>query len=62
MGCKNSDQGKILPNLKLKNYQDLYLKEKNIWLAFSPIKKIPQDLMIQKTTELGIQKIYSIIM
>ena len=31
-------------------------EEKNIWLAFSPIKKVPQDLMIQKTTELGIQK------
>ena len=33
-----------------------YKTENNIWLAFSPIKKIPQDMMIQKTTELGIQK------
>ena len=31
-------------------------EENNLWLAFSPIKKIPQDMMIQKTTELGIQK------
>tara|TARA_Y100000817_G_scaffold70627_1_gene53868 strand:+ start:1529 stop:2248 length:720 start_codon:yes stop_codon:yes gene_type:complete len=32
------------------------IKENNLWLAFSPIKKIAQDLMLQKTTELGIQK------
>ncbi len=31
-------------------------EENNLWLAFSPIKKIPQDMMLQKTTELGIQK------
>ena len=31
-------------------------EENNLWLAFSPIKKIPQDMMIQKTTELGIKK------
>ena len=31
-------------------------EEKNLWLAFSPIKKNPQDAMLQKTTELGIQK------
>ena len=31
-------------------------EENNLWLAFSPIKKNPQDMMIQKTTELGIQK------
>ena len=31
-------------------------KNNNIWLAFSLIKKVPQDMMIQKTTELGIQK------
>ena len=28
----------------------------NLWLAFSPIKKIPQDMMFQKATELGIKK------
>ena len=32
------------------------MKENNLWLAFSPIKKISQDIMIQKTTELGILK------
>jgi len=31
-------------------------KDNNLWLAFSPIKKNPQDMMLQKTTELGIQK------
>jgi 16S rRNA (uracil1498-N3)-methyltransferase len=36
-------------------------KENNIWLAFSPIKKIPQDMMLQKTTELGIQKFFPIL-
>ena len=35
--------------------------ENNIWLAFSPIKKIPLDTMIQKTTELGIQKFIPIL-
>ena len=30
--------------------------ENDFWLAFSPIKKNPLDIMIQKTTELGIQK------
>ncbi len=36
-------------------------EENNIWLAFSPIKKIPQDFMLQKTTELGIQKFIPLI-
>ena len=36
-------------------------EEKNIWLAFSPIKKNPQDLMIQKTTELGVNKFIPVI-
>ena len=31
-------------------------KQNNLWLAFSPIKKNPQDVMLQKTTELGVQK------
>ena len=35
--------------------------ENNLWLAFSPIKKIPLDMMIQKTTELGIQKFIPIL-
>lgn len=30
--------------------------ENDIWLAFSPIKKNFLDMMIQKTTELGVQK------
>tara|TARA_Y100001970_G_C13961866_1_gene713589 strand:- start:25 stop:741 length:717 start_codon:yes stop_codon:yes gene_type:complete len=36
-------------------------KENNLWLAFSPIKKIPQDMMLQKTTELGIKKFIPIL-
>ena len=35
--------------------------ENDIWLAFSPIKKNPLDMMIQKTTELGIQKFIPIL-
>ena len=31
-------------------------------VSFFTIKKIPQDLMIQKTTELGIQKFIPLIM
>tara|TARA_Y100001970_G_scaffold253279_1_gene327887 strand:+ start:13864 stop:14583 length:720 start_codon:yes stop_codon:yes gene_type:complete len=36
-------------------------KENNLWLAFSPIKKVPQDMMLQKTTELGIQNFFPLI-
>ena len=35
--------------------------ENNLWLAFSPIKKNFLDMMIQKTTELGIQKFIPIL-
>ena len=50
------DQGKIFTEFKVEKLSRPLSSEKNIWLAFSPIKKVPQDLMIQKTTELGIQK------
>ena len=50
------DQGKIFTEFKVEKLSRPLSHEKNIWLAFSPIKKVPQDLMIQKTTELGIQK------
>ena len=43
---------KIFKNIKTEN---------NIWLAFSPIKKNPLDVMIQKTTELGVQKFIPIL-
>ena len=35
--------------------------EKNIWLAFSPIKQNSLNFMIQKGTELGIQKFLPVI-
>ena len=35
--------------------------EKNIWLAFSPIKQNPLNFLIQKGTELGIQKFVPIL-
>ena len=35
--------------------------EKNIWLAFSPIKQNPLNFLIQKGTELGVQKFIPII-
>jgi len=35
--------------------------EKNIWLAFSPIKQNPLNIIIQKGTELGVQKFIPIL-
>ena len=35
--------------------------EKKIWLAFSPIKQNPLNFMIQKTTELGVQKFIPLV-
>ena len=43
---------KLTKNKKLEN---------DLWLAFSPIKKYPLDMMIQKTTELGVQKFIQIL-
>ncbi len=48
--------GKIHTEFKVENLSRPIKNEQNIWLAFSPIKKSPQDIMFQKTTELGIQK------
>ena len=53
---KITDQGKIYTEFKVEKLSRPITNENDIWLAFSPIKKVPQDLMIQKTTELGIQK------
>ena len=35
--------------------------KKKIWLAFSPIKQNPLNFMIQKATELGVQKFIPLI-
>jgi len=35
--------------------------ENDLWLVFSPIKKNSLDMMIQKTTELGVQKFIPIL-
>ena len=48
--------GKDLTEFKVEKLSRPHEEQKNLWLAFSPIKKISQDLMFQKTTELGIQK------
>ena len=49
--------GKDLTEFKVEKLSRPHgMKENNLWLAFSPIKKISQDIMIQKTTELGILK------
>jgi len=48
--------GKDLTEFKVEKLSRPQEEEGNLWLAFSPIKKIPQDMMIQKTTELGVQK------
>jgi 16S rRNA (uracil1498-N3)-methyltransferase len=52
---KDGARIKILKKVRNKN------SEKNIWLAFSPIKQNPLNFMIQKTTELGIQKFIPVI-
>ena len=54
--AKIIDQEKIFTEFIVEKLSRPISKENNIWLAFSLIKKVPQDLMIQKTTELGIQK------
>ena len=53
--------GKELTEFKVEKQSRPKGEENNIWLAFSPIKKIPQDLMLQKTTELGIKKFIPIL-
>ena len=50
------DHDKDLTEFKVEKLSRPQEEETNLWLAFSPIKKIPQDMMLQKTTELGIQK------
>jgi len=53
--------GKDLTEFKIQKLSRPQEEENNLWLAFSPIKKIPQDMMIQKTTELGVQKFFPLL-
>ena len=66
----NSDgEWKALILLHTKDYTEFKVLEKlrhqeeqqEIYLAFSPIKKIAQDIMLQKTTELGVKKFFPIL-
>ena len=52
---KQSAKIKILEKFRDKK------NEQNIWLAFTPIKQNPLNFMIQKATELGVQKFIPII-
>ena len=52
---KNAAKIKIMEKAR-----DKY-NEKNIWLAFSPIKQNPLNFIIQKGTELGVQKFLPIL-
>ena len=52
---------KEFTEFKIEKQSRLQEDGNNLWLAFSPIKKIPQDLMLQKTTELGIKKFIPIL-
>ncbi len=52
---KNRAKIKIMEKVKDKD------NEKNIWLAFSPIKQNPLNFVIQKGTELGVQKFFPIL-
>ncbi len=51
------DEARIKILKKVRNKKS----EKNVWLAFSPIKQNPLNFMIQKTTELGIQKFIPVV-
>ena len=53
--------GKDLTEFKVEKLSRPQEENNNLWLAFSPIKKIPQDMMIQKTTELGVQKFFPLL-
>ena len=52
---KNRAKIKIIEKVRDKD------NEKNIWLAFSPIKQNPLNFIIQKGTELGVQKFIPIL-
>ena len=52
---KNGAKIKIMEKVRNKD------NEKNIWLAFSPIKQNPMNFVIQKGTELGVQKFIPIL-
>ena len=54
---KNGATVKILDKTRNKDKDN----EKNIWLAFSPIKQNPFNFVIQKGTELGVQKFIPIL-
>ena len=51
------------PATKIKILEKLRDKknEQNVWLAFTPIKQNPLNFMIQKGTELGVQKFIPIL-
>ena len=52
---KNGTKIKIMEKTRNKD------NEKNIWLGFSPIKQSPMNFVIQKGTELGVQKFIPIL-
>ena len=54
---KNGAVVKILDKTRNKDKDN----EKNIWLAFSPIKQNPLNFLIQKGTELGVQRFVPIL-
>ena len=59
--AKIANHNKENTEFKVENLIKSKKIENNLWLAFSPIKKNPLDMMIQKTTELGIQKFIPIL-
>ena len=52
---KNGAKIKIMEKVRDKS------NEKNIWLAFSPIKQNPLNFVVQKGTELGVQRFIPIL-
>ena len=59
--AKIVNHSKESTEFKVEKYIKSKELENDIWLAFSPIKKNSLDMMIQKTTELGVQKFIPIL-
>ena len=59
--AKIVNQSKEITEFKVEKLTQNKKPENDLWLAFSPIKKNPLDMLVQKTTELGIQKFIPIL-
>ena len=59
--AKIANHNKKNTEIKVEKLIKYKKSEHDLWLAFSPIKKNPLDMIVQKTTELGVQKFIPIL-